>query len=156
MQCQALSTLKLYDMAIDPFEEPQARILWVLKKAGVTTADLSRCYFSKQPAWFYLKQEVEGQVWEVELLPSRKKIYADALEVQREHENRLVFIHQETLAGLMQVDTQNALPVLSIITDYLAGDVSLKIQISLDDSEWDELSTDGDVESDWDRQLEWN
>ena len=142
----------MQDMSMDPFDQPQDRILWFLTAAGITGQDLSQTYGANQPAWFYHKQEVEGQVWEVELLPTRKGIYAEALENQREHENRLLFIQQETLAALMQTDTKNALPVLNIITEYLGEHVSLQVEISLDDSEWEHVGEDSD--SEWDRLSE--
>ena len=147
--------VKLYDMLMNYSDRPDPHILWVLRQAGITEDELSQSYLSNQPAWFYLRREIGGRVWEIELLPTRKKIYADALREQREHENRLLFIQQETRKILVQVDMQNAMPVLDIILDYLDGDVSLEMEISLEESVWDEVSGSISHQEDWEREIPW-
>ena len=134
---------------MDPFERPDPRILWVLQKAGTTVEDLSKCYLSGQPAFFFLDTQVEGQRWEVELISTRKQIYADALIRMKEIENCTLYLQEELLVHLRQADGKNALPVFELVAEYVGGDIKFsQMDISWDDPEWETLE-----EEDWDQDM---
>lgn len=139
---QQIQRVDLQDVGRDSSRRVNPAIYAFLLGAKVTPNDLSHCWPGRQPSWFYLRKEVKGILYEVNLCPTRKLLYAEALS---EH----AFVEAEVRKVLQQADESNAVQVLSLVCEYLGGDVVVSApQISFDDKDWDDLRS-ADDEEEW-------